>query len=252
LRAGHRVVATAREMEALEQFRNHPDCLCLPCDVADGNAPAALAEAVKWAGRVDVLVNNAGYALLGALEDTSSEEAARCMEVNFFGPIRLMKAAAPHFREQNGGMVINVSAAAAIANYPGFSIYGAAKAALEAASESYRLEMAPWKVKVMLVEPRPFRTAFISKSLKRTTSTTQAYDSSVGKFSTMLERMDGKQVGDPAKAAQVIVKLAANDRVPLRLVLGTYARKKTRDTLSARLREVEEQESSTGGTEFTP
>ncbi len=252
LRAGHRVVVTARELTALNRFSNHPDCLRLAYDVAGGDARAALADAVKWAGKVDVLVNNAGYALLGALEDTSDEEAARCMEVNFFGAIRLMRAAAPHFREQNGGMVVNVSAAAAIANYPGFSIYGAAKAALEAASESYRLEMAPWGVKVMLVQPGPFRTAFISKSLKRTASTNQSYDSNVGKFSTMLTRMDGKQVGDPSKAAEVIVRLATGDRVPLRLVLGTYAKKKTRDTLAARLRELEEQDGSVASTEFTP
>ena len=242
LQAGHRVVATAREEWSLIPLLELGDCLPLKHDVISDDAESLLQKARQWAGRVDVLVNNAGRGWLGAVEHTTDAAVEECMAVNFMGPLRLMRAAAPIFREQRSGWLIQMSAAAAIANYAGFSAYGAAKAALEAASESYRAELLPYGVKVTLVQPGPFRTEFISRSLSLTEDSDGLYDASVGKFSSLLRRMDGRQPGDPALAAETLIKMVESGEAPLRLVLGTYAVKKARDAAELRLRELLRQE----------
>lgn len=251
LDAGDFVTATARDAGALAEFADHPRCLTLALDVTcPEQIRSGLAAAVKARGRLDVIVNNAGAGLLGALEDCDDNEISRCMAVNFHGPLGIMRAAAPVLRAQGGGHVINISAAAAIANYPGFAIYGAAKAALEAASESYRAELAPHGVKVTVVQPGPFRTQFIGRSLQRSAQQSAAHDGTVGKFSALLEKMDGRQPGDPDKAAQAIVRMVQEGRAPMRLVLGNYAQKKVRDTVTLRLRELETTGLLTAGMEF--
>jgi NAD(P)-dependent dehydrogenase (short-subunit alcohol dehydrogenase family) len=196
------------------------------------------------------LVNNAGAAWLGAVEDTSEEEAGACFALNFQGPLALMRAVAPIFRQKRSGRVINMSAAASIVNYPGFGLYGAAKAALDAASESYAAELAPYGVKVTQVQPGPFRTSFVTKSLHRTTQQSEAYQSTVGTFSAVLGRMDGKQPGDPAKAAAAIWQMVAEDRAPKRLVLGPYANKKAADAANSRLKELADNQAWLPKTEF--
>ncbi len=251
LAAGHHVVATARRVETLADLASHAHCLTLAYDVTATDATTALQSALAFTGRLDVVVNNAGAGLLGALEELTPAEIEACMAVNFYGPLRIMQAAAPIFRQQNGGHLINISAAAAIANYPGFSVYGAAKAALEYASESYRAELAPAHVKVTLVQPGPFRTHFTGKSLHRAATTLTAYDGTSGKFGALIRSIDGKQPGDPAKAAQAILRAAEMDAPPLRLVLGTYATKKARSTAENRIKELDATSALTSGTEFT-
>jgi NAD(P)-dependent dehydrogenase (short-subunit alcohol dehydrogenase family) len=252
LAAGHRVWATARDARALEPLAALGDCAALELDVT---RPEQVRRAVRDAftgGRVDVLVNNAGAAWLGALEDTDEAEISRCMAVNFHGPLAVMREAAPHLRAQGGGHVINISAAAAIANYPGFAIYGAAKAALEAASESFRAELTPFAVKVTLVQPGPFRTDFIGRSLHRTARQSDAYAATVGRFAALLEKMHGRQPGDPSRAAEAILRMVAAGAAPSRLTLGAYATKKARETAEQRLRELAANESFSNGTEFAP
>lgn len=252
LAAGDQVAVTARQLESLSRFEGHSRALCLPLDVTQPQQVAsAVAATLNRFGRLDVLVNNAGAALFGALEDASESEVAACMTVNFHGPLALMQAAAPILRAQQSGRVINISAAAAIANYPGFAIYGAAKAALEAASESFRLEMAPHGVHVTLVQPGPFRTDFIGRSLTRSARTTPGYEATAGKFGALLDKMHGRQPGDPDKAALAILRMVQEGRHPQRLVLGAYAQKKVRDTAAARLRELDEHAALGAGTEFT-
>lgn len=248
LDAGDRVVATARDVSSLAV---HPNCVALPLDVTRPEEVAAkVAEAAAVWGRFDVVVNNAGAGLLGAVEQVSDAEIADCMAVNFHGPLNVMRAAVPILRAGGGGHIVNISAAAAIANYAGFSIYGAAKAALEAASESLRLEVAAHGIRVTLVQPGPFRTDFIGRSLRKVEPVQAEYEATVGKFSALLGRMHGRQPGDPEKAAAVIVEMVHQGRAPQRLVLGKYAVKKVRDTVAARLRELEEFESESVRTEF--
>ena len=252
LEAGDKVVATARRAEDLDSLSVIPGASVLALDVTDAaQVQGALRQAMDEHGSLDVIVNNAGAGLLGALEDCSRDEVEACMAVNFYGPLAVMQAAAPILRSQTGGHMINISAAAAIANYPGFSIYGAAKAALEAASESYRAELNAFGVKVTLVQPGPFRTQFIGRSMRRASAANSAYEKTVGQFGALLGRMDGRQPGDPDKAAAAIVRMVQEGRAPMRLVLGAYAQRKARDTAAARLRELDDFAQYGSGLEFT-
>lgn len=241
LLAGDRVVATARQKAALDMLEHvgAGRCLGLELDVTDAAQVArTVAEAQAHWGRLDVVVNNAGYGLLGAVEECTEEQIRRNFETNFFGPLHVIRAVLPLLRGQRSGHLLNISAAAAISNYPGFGIYGAAKAALEAASESLRLELAAFGIKVTLVQPGPFRTHFIKGGMERAAAT-DAYAGSSGKFAAYLDKVDGSQPGDPEKAAALLVKMVHDGQAPLRLPLGRYAAKKVRDTAAARLRELE-------------
>jgi len=242
LARGDRVAATARNADALADLvATYPDtCRSFALDVTDATQiAAAMTGTLAAFGRLDVLVNNAGYGLVGALEECSEAQIARNFEVNCFGALRVIRAALPQFRAQKGGHVICLSAAAAIANYPGFAAYGAAKRALEGAAESLALEGRPFGLKVTIVQPGPFRTDFISRSLDRAATPLPDYDATSGKFARFLAGMDGKQPGDPARAATAIIAAVSAERPPLRLVLGTYATDKTRRTLASAQRELE-------------
>jgi NAD(P)-dependent dehydrogenase (short-subunit alcohol dehydrogenase family) len=197
-----------------------------------------VAAAVRVFGRIDVLVNNAGYGLVGALEEGSMAQIRRNFEVNFFGALELIRCALPYFRAAKKGHVLNVSAAAAITNYAGFGAYGAAKSALEGASESLALEGRTFGLRVTIVQPGPFRTDFISRSLERAEGAIAEYEGSAGKFSKFIAGMDGKQPGDPVLAARAMLDVVDAERPPLRLVLGQYALEKVRRSLSQRETEL--------------
>lgn len=229
LAAGHRVVATARRPEVLAKLAaRYPEtCRALRLDVTQSEqVKAAVAGAVEVFGRIDVLVSNAGYGLIGALEECSEEQIWRNFNVNLFGPLRVIRAVLPILRGQRGGHIVHLSAAAAIANYPGFSIYGGAKCAVEGVAEALDTEVKPLGIKVTLVQPGPFRTDFIARSLDRAAERLPAYDATSRKFRALLEKMDGAQPGDPARAAEAILKITAAPNPPLRLVLGKYAQAK--------------------------
>lgn len=241
LERGGRVVATARDAGSLSGLvsRWPETCAALALDVTDTNRVRhAVEESVRLFGRLDVLVNNAGYGLVGAVEEVSDAQIRRNFEVNFFGALDLLRAALPHFREAKSGHVINISAAAAISNYPGFGIYGAAKCALEGLSESLAAEGRAFGLKVTVVQPGPFRTDFISRSLEQAEHSIPAYEGSSGKFAKFIAGMDGKQPGDPALAAIAICDAVEAERPPLRLVLGKYACEKVRRGLSQRESEL--------------
>ena len=231
LARGQRVIATAREVSALRAIAaRHPDtCRALALDVTDTlRVKAAVAEAASVFGRLDVVVNNAGYGLTGAFEELGEEQIARIFETNFFGALGVIRAALPILRAQGDGRIVNISAAAVIANYAGFSIYGATKWALEGVSESLAAELKPLGIKVTIVQPGPFRTDFIARSMERAGSHLADYDRTSGKFLRFLETMAGRQPGDPEKAADAIIAAVESDAPPLRLVLGKYANDKAR------------------------
>ena len=247
LNAGDKVVATARKPEDLSELVvQFPDtCRAMAFDVTDFSSAAAVFQgAVELFGRVDVLVNNAGYGLIGSIEESSKEQIERNFAVNFFGPLELIRVALPHFRAQKGGHVVNISAAAVISNYAGFGIYGAAKSALESLSEALALEGRGFGLKVTLVQPGPFRTDFIARSLEKVESGISEYAGTAGKFGKLIESMDGRQPGDPARAAQAILQAVAAERPPLRLVLGKYAIEKSRRDRSNREAELREWENA--------
>lgn len=242
LARGHRVIATARDPAALDALvATHPaHCVALPLDLTQPTQIASTVAAAQSAfGRIDFLVNNAGAGLLGALEEFSEAQIAENFTVNFFGPVNLFRAVLPIFRAQKSGHILSVSAAAAIANYPGFSIYGAAKRALEGTLESLAAESRSFGLKVTIVQPGAFRTEFFSRSVSRAADRIADYDATSGKFCRYLETIDGKQPGDPSLIAVAILAAATADRPPLRLVLGAYANDKVKRTASAAQRELE-------------
>lgn len=225
LKNGDQCVLTARRPEQLDDLASlfaHL-ALAVPLDVTQpAQIAAAFAAGQERFGTIDVVVNNAGYGLLAALEETDDARLGKNLETNLVGPLRVMRAAIPLMREQKHGHIINISAAAAFGNYPGFGIYGAAKAGLEAASEAVAGECAPFGIKVTLVVPGPFRTDFIARSLDVAPRLPE-YAATVGKFETFLTRINGRQPGDPGKAAEAIYQIAGGEKPPFRLVLGKYA-----------------------------
>jgi NAD(P)-dependent dehydrogenase (short-subunit alcohol dehydrogenase family) len=242
LASGAGVFATARSVEKIADLqKKYPDsCWPLELDVTNRQAITKVFQSIRARSqRIDVVVNNSGYGLIGALEECSEEQVRRNFETIVFGAIHVMQAALPMMRAQRSGRIINISAAAAISNYPGFSIYGGAKFALEGISESLAAEVKPLGIKVTLVQPGPFRTEFISRSLERATISLEDYANTSGKFSTFLEKMDGHQPGDPNKAADAIIKIAESENPPLRVALGQYAVAKVERVLKSRQRELE-------------
>lgn len=238
LEAGERVIATARNPESVADlaraFPDRCDTLALDVGTREGalvGAHAALDSRLGSEG-IDVLVHNAGYGLSGAIEECDQAQIDRNFAVNFFGPLQLTQALLPHMRDRattgNPGMIIAMSAAAAIANYAGFGIYGAAKWALEGMCESLRAEVAPLGIKVMMVQPGPFRTDFIARSLDRGARSIDAYAKTSGQFAALLSKMSGKQPGDPQRAAQAILQASRSATPPTRLVLGRYAIEKVK------------------------
>lgn len=254
LRGGQRVIVTARNADSLSEFTADYSELCraVALDVTDPlQAKAAVAEAVSSFGRLDVVVNNAGYALIGAFEELSTEQIARNFSTNFFGALEVIRAALPILRAQRSGHIVNFSAAAAISNYPGFSIYGATKLALEGVSEALAAELKTLGIRVTIVQPGPFRTGFVERSLERAESHLDEYNGTSGKFLRILETTDGKQIGDPAKAAAAIVSAVESGAPPLRLVLGKYAHAKARQKLTERERELTAWEHVGAATDFS-
>lgn len=251
--AGHSVVATARRPEQLadllalapERVRSYR------LDVTDADqCRRAVAFAIEQFGNLGVVVNNAGYGLIGALEECSDEQILRNVMTNFVGPLNVIRAALPHFRSAKGGRIINMGAAAAIANYPGFSIYGGAKAALDLACESIALELAPYGVKITTVVPGPFRTDFIARSMDTGATPMAEYASTSGKFHATLKMIAGKQPGDPVKASKAILATLGLETPPLRLYLGKYAHQKVKKKLETVASELAASEPLGLGTEY--
>ena len=234
LAAGDFVVATARRPEAfVGAFGDAADrALALPLDVTDDlEIRAAVDAALGRFGRIDVLVNNAGYGLVGALEETADDELRAQLETNFFGAVSLTRAVLPSMRAAGSGAIVQISSMGGQLSAPGFGAYCASKWALEAMSEALAAEVAPLGIAVLIVEPGAFRTEFAGASLRRMPEI-DAYRESVGGTRSFADGMHGAQAGDPVKAARAIRLALESSPRPLRLVLGGDAV----DGIRARLR----------------
>ncbi|MFF0310824.1 SDR family NAD(P)-dependent oxidoreductase [Streptosporangium sp. NPDC004379] len=181
-----------------------------------------VAEVVLWYGRVDVLVNNAGRGLVGAVEETSDRELRDLMELHFFGPAALTRAVLPHMRRQGSGAIVQMSSMGGRFTFPGVGAYSATKFALEGLSEALAQEVAQFGIKVLVVEPGAFRTGFAGGGALLQSAVIPAYETVVGPVRSGLPESDGRQPGDPAKAAAVLAALDAEE-TPLRLPLGDDA-----------------------------
>lgn len=253
LKTGGSVVATARKVEQVRDLeRKYPDrALALPLDVSNAaQIDAAVASSLERFGRVDVLVNNAGYGLGGAIEEASEAEFMPMFETNVFGLIRITRAFLPHLRAQKSGHILNLSSIGGLAANPGFGYYHATKFAVEGFSEALAAEMAPLGVRVTIIEPGPFRTDFLGRSGVLARKRIADYDKTAGNARTYFAEQNGKQVGDPQRAAQAMIKVVESPEPPLRLLLGKPALKRLRVKLDSLQKEVAAWEPTTIGADF--
>ncbi len=245
LRRGYDVVATARRPEALDGLPEGSggSVLRLALDVTDEASVAAAFEAARARfGRVDVVVNNAGYGTGGAIEEFTDDEIRRQYETNVFGAIRVIRHALPILRAQGSGHILNVTSVAGIRARPAFGIYASTKFALEAIGEALALEVAPFGIRVTNVEPGAFRTDFGGRSFARAANATGLYRQTVGANLDWLEGVDGRQIGDAAKAAEAMLDLVEMPDPPVHLPLGRDALAGIRTKLAALAADVDRME----------
>jgi NAD(P)-dependent dehydrogenase (short-subunit alcohol dehydrogenase family) len=225
LARGERVVATARDPRTLDDLvaRAPERVHAVSLDVTQpAQLESAVASALERFGAVDVLVNNAGFSIVGAVEETSDQALRDTLEPMFFGPVALTRALLPHFRERRAGTVVQITSMGGVVTAPGFGAYCAAKHALEAVSECLAAEVVPFGVRVLIVEPGAFRTRLFGSAF-RSLPALPAYEATVGPTRRYAEHNDGAQGGDPLKAAKAIVDAVDAGAPTLRLPLGADA-----------------------------
>jgi NAD(P)-dependent dehydrogenase (short-subunit alcohol dehydrogenase family) len=222
LARGDSVVATSRRVESVEDLEGDR-VLVVALDVTrQDQIDAAVRASLERFGRIDVLVNNAGYSSVGAVEEVDMDDLRRLMETSFFGAVALTKAVLPHMRERGSGAIVQMSSQAGQMSFAGGGAYAAAKFALEGISEALADEVAPHGIRTLIVEPGVFRTELMGARFQRS-GEIDAYAGTVGQARGWLERADGTQPGDPRKAvAAILAALDAAD-APLRLALGADA-----------------------------
>jgi NAD(P)-dependent dehydrogenase (short-subunit alcohol dehydrogenase family) len=242
LSRGDLVVGTVRKASDAADFEAvAPGRSCsVLLDVTAGPAAvsAAVAEAIARAGHLDVVVNNAGYGLVGAVEEVSDSEARRQMDTNFFGPLQVIQAALPHLRERGAGWFVAISSVAGIVGWSGNGLYSASKFALEGLTEALRREVAGMGIGVLIVEPGSFRTDWAGRSLVQSALELPEYAGIVATRSWP-DTVSGTEEGDPAAAARAILAALSADRPPLRLVLGPDAVAVTERKMQSLARDLE-------------
>jgi NAD(P)-dependent dehydrogenase (short-subunit alcohol dehydrogenase family) len=252
IKAGDNLVATARDPDSLAPLiaASEGRAVAQALDVTDAEAAArAITLAVDRFGSLDVVVNNAGYGNVAPIEDTSIEEFREQIETNLFGTIIVTKAAIPLFRERRAGRFVQISSIGGRVGAMGRAPYSAAKFGVEGFSEVLAGEMAPFGVHVTIVEPGGFRTDFAGASTKIADGH-PAYADTVGKTAMMQRTYDGRQPGDPARAAAAIIAVTRTDTPPLRLVLGRDAYARAERTDEARLVELRAWRAASESTDF--
>ncbi|WP_435971756.1 oxidoreductase [Streptomyces sp. Qhu_M48] len=241
---GHGVIATARDASAvLRTYPQEPDgLLAVNADVTEPEQLMAAVEAgLAKFGRIDIVANNAGYGLIGAIEEVSDEAARALFDVNVFGVLNTLRATLPVLRAQRTGHVLNIGSVGGFATAPAAGLYGASKFALEGISEALHGELAPLGVRVTIVEPGGFRTDFLSDlSMRVEPASIADYVAGAGPVRKALAEHDGRQPGDPVKAAKAIVDITEVAEPPLRLQLGADAIERVEAKLDLVRRELDQ------------
>jgi len=225
LAGGGLVIGTTRDGQAPTGLASD-NLSVLPLELTDRQQIRHVVAAAHGRhGRLDVIVNNAGYGLLGPIEATAPEQADRVFAVNFFGPLEIIKSALPLLRSQRSGHIVNISSIAGIAPTPGAGLYAATKFALEGLSQSLAQEVAPFGIWVTVVEPGSFRTDFLSSQSIRLMEehAIDDYAATSGQAITGLLSKSGRQLGDPDRGAAAIIEAVEADEPPLNLLLGSDA-----------------------------
>ena len=222
---GWRAVVTARKVEqVVDIVDGHTNAFAVALDI---NKPDQIAEAVGQAethfGQIDVLVNNAGYGYLAAVEEGEEEQIRQIFETNFFGLVALTNAVLPGMRKRRAGHIVNFSSIGGLMSFASTGYYHATKFAVEGLSESLSIELKPLGISVTIVEPGPFRTDWAGRSLLESKTQIEDYAETAGKRRTQSRERSGKQVGDPVRGAEAIIKAVTSENPPLRLLLGKPA-----------------------------
>jgi len=226
IKKGDYVIGTFRKKLQVEAFndKNIKNAHAIVLDITnDKQIKESIHLIINKYKKIDVLVNNAGMGFVGAIEETSMEEVRHVFETNFFGTLKLTQTVLPYMRKEKKGTIIQISSHGGIKAFAGFGIYNASKFALEGFSEAMAQEVAPLEIKVLIVEPGPFRTNFAGNGLGQAEKIIDDYSKTAGAFKTKLKGVDGKQEGDPVKAANAIIDLINSKNTTLRLPLGKVA-----------------------------
>ena len=241
LRRGDRVIATARDASKLDDLLTlYPDTArTFKLDVTKAAEIESVARIALTAfGHVDVLVNNAGYGINGAIEEVSEDEFEPMFQTNIYGLIRTTRAFLPHFRQRRTGHIFNLSSIGGLIGSAGWGFYNVTKFAVEGFSEALAAEMKPLGVHVTVIEPGPFRTDFLGRSGKLAAKEFPEYKDTAGKARDYLRTQAGKQPGDPQKAVEAIIEVADSPNPPLHLILGKIALTRFRDKLAQWQKEI--------------
>lgn len=253
LRGGGKVIATARSLEKVadleEQFPGRAKAYQL--DVTDpAQVISIVAQATACFSPVDVLVNNAGYGLTGAVEEVTEDEFMPLFETNVFGLMRVTRAFLPKMRERKSGHIVNLSSIGGLIGSAGWGYYNATKFAVEGFSEALAAEVAPLGISVMVVEPGPFRTDFLGRSGKEADAQIEDYRATAGKTREYFKTQAGKQKGDPQRAVAAIISAVEALDPPKHLLLGELALTRFRKRLGDWAGELDEWEATTIGADF--
>jgi NAD(P)-dependent dehydrogenase (short-subunit alcohol dehydrogenase family) len=253
LKRGERVVATARNPQQVQDVVSSykETGLALPLDITRTNQIShAVAEAEKNFGRIDVLVNNAGYGYLAAIEEGEDEEVRAMFETNFFGLVALTKAVLPGMRERRSGHIINITSMGGLVGNPSAGYYAATKFAVEGLSESLAKEIEPLGIRVTAIEPGPFRTDWAGRSLKLANSSIPDYSETADARKRQIAGYSGKQPGDPVRAAEAIITVVNSDHPPRNLLLGKVALTAVRQKFTDFLQAVDQWEAVSLGADY--
>jgi NAD(P)-dependent dehydrogenase (short-subunit alcohol dehydrogenase family) len=253
LERGWRTVVTARDShrvaDLVEQYGDR--ALALSLDVVDqAQIDAAVAAAGERFGRIDVLVNNAGYGYQSSIEEGEDHEIRAQFDANVFGLFALTRAVLPGMRERRAGAIVNVTSVAGLVGFPSSGYYAASKHAVEGFSDSLAAEVAPLGIAVTCVEPGPFRTDWAGRSLRQTPSTIADYAGTAGARMESTKGVSGNQPGDPVRAAEAMIAAVERDTPPRHLVLGKWGYDAVTERLRARVAEIEAQRDAALGADF--
>jgi NAD(P)-dependent dehydrogenase (short-subunit alcohol dehydrogenase family) len=237
---GQKVFVTARDPGTLRDIANsHKHVTVLKLDVTSSEEIRAAVEAVERAGGVDVLVNNAGYGYLAAFEEADEASYRAQFETNVFGLIAMTKAVLPAMRQREAGHIVNIASVGGLVGNPGSAFYAATKFSVVGLSEALSREVGPLGVKITVVEPGPFRTDWAGRSLQGTSNRIAAYAATVHQRLDGLARNNGRECGDPARAAEAILSIVDHPDPPLNLVLGRVGLEVVREKLASLTAEID-------------
>ena len=253
LERGWRAVVTARDPSKLADLaEGHGDrALVLQLDVTERKQIAdVVTKSQKHFGRIDALVNNAGYGYLAAIEEGEDDAVRAMFETNVFGLVDMTKAVLPIMRAQKSGLIVNISSIGGITSFAATGYYHGTKYAVEGISESLAIEVKPLGIDVLVVEPGPFRTNWAGPSIKQSATRIDDYAGTAGERRKQTEARSGNQAGDPVRAAQAIIDAALSDTPPLRLLLGRAALELARKKVTSLTNDFDAWEKTTVGADF--